>query len=1726
MKAFEFNHRLIDSYARFSRSFSIVRSDDLKSEIDRQYDAGRFWPNPLLSLNPRYLQGPTVDDLVASGDLDEATGRIFRFGPAPLRFHRHQAQSIAKARAGQSYVVTTGTGSGKSLCFFVPVVDTIVRARKAGKIRRTSAIIVYPMNALANSQVNEIERFISQSGLPTEVRPVVRRYTGQESQEERQRIADDPPDILLTNFMMAELLLTRQDSLDTRVIGNASGLDFIVLDELHTYRGRQGADVAILVRRLRNRCTPDKTPICIGTSATMASEGPDTDRAQAVADVASRLFGTLIGPESIIDESLQRATDDSLKLDDVRPKLAPVLTSALPEVLTDEVLRKHPLAVWTELAIGLEDGQELKRKKPVPFEEAVMLLSKDSGVGLETCRSSFETFLTRVSLPETERGGSGTGAFLAFKLHQFISGAGEVFTTLAEKPRNVLFEGQLEDPSTPGHRLYPTRFCRECGHEVHIVTKIEDADGILFLPRNVDDAPIDDQEGDAAGYLIPTGDGDTDYAFTGEIETYPEDWREERNGVERLRANRKRRVPQMVTVAPDGRHDSSGKSFWYIPGKFGFCPCCLDQPHAGTRERTKLAGLSGEGRSSATTLVVSTALEWMNWNDNGVPKEKRKLLGFTDNRQDAALQAGHFNDFLFVSLLRGAILRAVLDAGDDGMTEDEFGLRIVKALGFTAANKGARIHWMLDPEAGAVVREDAQRSLAKVLAHRLWTDLRRGWRYTNPSLSVLKLIDVAFIGLDDIAEDTERLAVILPDFGTLDVAARKVLLKLILGAMLDGLAVGTEALDLTVLDAVAQKSRNLLRTPWAIDLKETPRSRTTLFLQAPGKDRVGLREEQTIVRAGHNSRVARLINRKSVIGTKLGKTDYLTVMTGLMELLAGEGLVSRVDIEADLQGWRLSPSAVRIVPGEAVRTGMAQGNRYFHDLYNGIAADLKAGQSSFWGLEGREHTAQVSQKQREWREWRFRFEKEDRDNLTRNVADLKAAGESEQFLPALFCSPTMELGVDISALNAVYLRNVPPTPANYAQRAGRAGRSGQAAVIVTYCAAQSPHDQYFFVRRNEMVAGVVRPPALDITNEELVRSHLHAVWLAEAKLALSPDIPEILDLTQTGYPLKQEIRDIINRPELATAALTPMKRVLDQILASVDDRKPTWMSEPDAFVSAVAQCAPREFDRAFDRWRELYNSARTQLIEANARSEIAGLSGADRRRIKAAQMQASDQIAILEQGKASNGSDFYSYRYLATESFLPGYNFPRLPLYAFIPGEGKTGSFLQRARFLAISEFGPRSLIYHEGRAYRVMKAKLPPEVRKGDGAELATKDIFICSNCGACHDGEVERCHACNSRMAGETPVQRTLRIDNVEAAPAERITANDEERVRQGFDIQTVFSWPKRDGKVQITEANFYCDDTLIFNLQYANSAEISRINKGLKRRANQTVFGFYIDPRSGYWAKSGDEESDVDVPPDVVKPVRIVPIVRDHKNALLFRFNDPTAYAPETVVTVQHALMRGIEVVFQLEEGEILGEPLPARDNRRAILAYEATEGGAGVLSHLIEDPHALGKVAREALALMHFENVDEAIAAGNAKLLVSRDGEACVRGCYRCLLSYFNQPDHELIDRTSNEAKQLLIDLARGQVVLAMPPSPSGKGAEWEGTFEDAGLPTPDASAISFSGQMMSFAWRSHFVAACLTPLAEATREEAETKGWALFELPGTVAAGVPDAMLSMFGGTSQ
>ncbi len=219
---------------------------------------------------------------------------------------------------------------------------------------------------------------------------------------------------------MLELLMTRQNERDRTVISNAEGLDFLVLDELHTYRGRQGADVAMLVRRVRDRLCRDKAPICIGTSATMASEGGEESRAIAVAVVASRLFGTPISPDAVIDESLERATDPAFSASTLGTSLTAAIDAEIPANLDDAALRAHPLAVWIELEIGLLDGQRLTRRPPVTIAEAANRLAERTGRDVGRCRRQLQSMLTLMSQSGKERGGSGDRAFLAFKLHRFI----------------------------------------------------------------------------------------------------------------------------------------------------------------------------------------------------------------------------------------------------------------------------------------------------------------------------------------------------------------------------------------------------------------------------------------------------------------------------------------------------------------------------------------------------------------------------------------------------------------------------------------------------------------------------------------------------------------------------------------------------------------------------------------------------------------------------------------------------------------------------------------------------------------------------------------------------------------------------------------------------------------------------------------------------------------------------------------------------------------------------------------------------------------------------------------------------------------------------------------------------------------------------------------------------------------------------------------------------------
>ncbi len=198
MDVFDFRNRLIGEYGAYINSFINVQDPRIRQYIQDSLQAGHLWPAPLIQLNPSFEPGEWIDDLAKQGVLHPESSRIFKRDKdnpeyhgagLPLRLHRHQTEAIHVARTGANYVLTTGTGSGKSLAYIVPIVDHVLR-RGSGK--GVQAIVVYPMNALANSQEGELTKFLK-LGYPDEQGPVTfARYTGQESDETRQRIIANP----------------------------------------------------------------------------------------------------------------------------------------------------------------------------------------------------------------------------------------------------------------------------------------------------------------------------------------------------------------------------------------------------------------------------------------------------------------------------------------------------------------------------------------------------------------------------------------------------------------------------------------------------------------------------------------------------------------------------------------------------------------------------------------------------------------------------------------------------------------------------------------------------------------------------------------------------------------------------------------------------------------------------------------------------------------------------------------------------------------------------------------------------------------------------------------------------------------------------------------------------------------------------------------------------------------------------------------------------------------------------------------------------------------------------------------------------------------------------------------------------------------------------------------------------------------------------------------------
>ncbi len=1537
---FNLRDEVIGDYRKYIESFLKIWDERVQSFVHGELEQGELWPAPLIQMNPSYKEGENVETLVQQGVLHPACTNYF----ANFTFRYHQVQAFLAAQRREPYVLTTGTGSGKSMTYVVPIIDDILRNPQIQGVR---AILVYPMNALINSQKEEFDKFLKTvPGSPIRVE----QYTGQEGLTKKTEIQQNPPQILLTNYVMLELMLSRTH--ENKLV-ESPNLNFLILDELHTYRGRQGADVAILVRKLRQRCGQDF--LCIGTSATMSTEGSRENRRQTVAGVASKLFGVEVQPENVIDETLKRSIQ---RPDPTVEELEAAVVIPLPSESeqTKEAFLQHPLAAWMETTFGLKDEEGfLVRSVPISLKDGAVELAKITGEEEESCQELLKQMFLW---------GSRTKG-LAFRLHQFVSQGGSVYATIEpQENRFLTLEGQYT--TTDDRLLYPLVFCRECGQDYYAVSYNSEQQAVNPLIPTALDANQDDSD-IHEGYLTLDEPG---LWSENEVDRLPDNWFKELKKLGRVpKKEYVKFIPQRLQILPDGQVTSSllkGKACWFIKKPFLTCLHCGVVHDKRKSEFTKLSRLSSEGRSTATTLLCLSTVNRLKTSGAVLP-QAQKILSFTDNRQDASLQAGHFNDFVQTSLLRLALNGALQIHGQ--LTHTQLAKRVVEQMHVSQESYAKQPSDYDGPG-----KRRNERIFQQLVEYRLYEDLRKGWRFVQPNLEQCGLLRIDYDGLENICQD-ERLWQKHPHGLLLRATPqeRYTVVRAFLDQLRKDLVIDADLLQPESIEELKKEVSQAIKDPWAFDPYELPHQARWAAIDGESKDTVKLTSRSKIGRFLRSERAWPWLVQP------IAETDYDALIRALILALADAGFLiqqkNQVKLRIDAMIWHAAK--VSHIAPDPMTSRRLQGsedaklavNSFFQDFYH-------QGCDRIQNMEGREHTGQVSNDRRREREALFR----------------------EGRLATLFCSPTMELGIDISDLNVVHMRNAPPNPANYAQRSGRAGRSGQAALVLTYASVGSGHDQYFFKRQDQMVAGVVVPPKLELGNQDLVKAHVHSLWLAHTGVYLDHSMNQILDLDAEGYPLKISVRDELS---LSPATLQRCFQAAQQILADsfcqTDLNHTSWYT-PDWLKDSLEN-ALNSFDKACNRWRELYQDASIQLEKARQvidRSAKGMVSQEERNQAENLERESRRQIDLLVgQSKGQNQSqlEFYPYRYFAAEGFLPGYNFPRLPVRAYISA-GEQSEFITRPRAVAIREFAPGNVVYFEGSKFQINKTRIP--VR---GIDENYQRVAVCHNCGYFHTGDDwqrDLCENCGSQLgAGKdgTPAKlsRILSMDTLLTRRRERITCDEEERLKYGYNVTTHFRFDKQKQEIATVMAE---DGTPLLKLTYGDTANIWRINRGPRTSEER---GFKLDTATGVWGepRQAQDQSQALSPSTVQSEVHLM--VSDTSNVLLIEpLNIPQQGTEGFLASFQYVLERSIQAAYKLEESELASERL---GEGKHLLFWEAAEGGAGVLSQILDNPKSFQRLAEEAMDICHF----------------THGKERCAKACYECLLSYRNQFDHPLLDR---------------------------------------------------------------------------------------------------------------
>ncbi len=1655
----QFGKQVLDQFGRYLITTFPIADENLANQFKNyvKHDIGgkRFLSKgPYVYLNQPFESGPILDDLINEPELNlhPALKGVFRFES----LYKHQELAIRAIVNGKNTIVATGTGSGKTEGFLLPIINDCFKKLENKEKDGVTAVLVYPMNALVNDQMKRLRPMLAGTkitfGKYTGETPKIgtegfdrknqsERYSKQELEQydkdpdkvslpweecvSIEEIQERKPRILLTNYKQLEYLLLRDKDLD--LFRNAP-IKFLVFDEVHTYTGVLGAEVACLIRRLKT-LTGKKTEdiICIGTSATVGpDEGDDIDTKLATKKFGYRLFGVPMDSIEIVTEILKPPkplpttmyTPELPK--NIREILDNILTSSVTLQLQDEV-DSIPDALLANaeqlcgnqapsnrtnmerLATILQNNKVFRSldqifDRPIMFSEALPRIRH-----LEYRKTASEEDLVTEIMAYLLLGAMAKDdnePLLRPKLHYFLRGLSGAWCIADPKSGwKIVFDEKRKSESN--FVQLPLYLCQSCGQHyfrafLDTDESVADTEGRIGIRSlHVPDERDNPSDLQTEAYLTDTILIEND-EYLGEKESKV--YMCVHCGT--IHSNNSDKCLNDKCV---GKTPLKEMLLWN--GELTQCRACS----ASKRGERKPIRYLLSSEVSDVMILAQSMLAIM------PEKSLQKVLIFADNRQDAAFQAGWMDERSKRFRLRHLLYKI--------LSKDEKNKFSFQKLNDELMDESIAQELFYKDD------ENNQKTIRWFLLEEFATQQQQR--------SSLENLGMAGIFYEDLTIDDfiKRWAV---EFG-----------------LKEQELVNTVQIILDYYRRRGILSDPLLQRHWKNTDREVWRGIITpseyqfphVLMINKGRDDSSQKYVRGLL-SSNNRSSSQVIMKKAVKQNSESINDFLkSLLTWLKdrEILVpakvtrySKGKVRQVDVPGI--GYQVSIDKIKFsyvdkrLSCNYCRTSQAVSlptNACPEYNCKGITSILNRDEENydvvqyskmnFVPLRTAEHSAQVP------KEDRLKYENEFKS------ADGK--------INCIVCTPTLELGVDIGKLEMIILRNVPPTPANYIQRSGRAGRRHRIAVVFTYCRS-SQHDRYFFKDPPAMISGEVRLPAFSLTNIPLIQKHVHSTVLTTLREMCKDKEKDILDDVFPTFIWKYFSEKIPTSDEgkyrykyfqapfdvskLKSLVTTNRDLINERIKSTFYD---TWPEEDLGFV---------ELDILNDYVDEMPNTL--QLHISRLWNQINTYNRILRKiRDKVGDYSSMTEEEKLERKRYENAREAmqiedqrtYALSFLSEDGFLPGYALSRDSCVAqcFDPYQE-----IVRPVSIALRELTPANAVYANKNVFIPRKINFYKVTGDVTTSEDLSISLFYDPGLGAVYS---------KSEM-DETPHDGkdfySIPLAEVEMDKAQTIDDKRDIRRRVGMNIF---------GSLLVQHGGGYDGSVGQKTIRHRVRQGVRLVNIGPKRLFAKGQFGFLICPICGETRSPFTSEGNMQR------------FIEGHKNKCgkepnwfglhTEMISDTVSIGPYTTandaINLAESLRIGARLLLDMGATELdVFCAASDKDCYWAVL-YDPMPGGSGFLDQIIGFFPAVIKRATKALK----EKCD------------------CEKACYSCMLHFRNQQYHDDLDRhlainllseiNDNVKVENEVSLNAGTSIIKGPDEESPAEKLFFEKIKEAGFPEP-------------------------------------------------------------------